>query len=74
MITSQVEALRIDGDVDLAAWQEAGLLHPSLLRMAKVATLDGDLVDGTIGRLTKSDLKAARTAFQRIFASWLGRS
>jgi mRNA interferase MazF len=35
MITSQVEALRLLGDVVLVDWKAAGLLHPSLLRMAK---------------------------------------
>lgn len=50
MITSQIEALRLEGDVLLGNWQEAGLLHPSLLRMAKVATVDGDLVDRSSAR------------------------
>jgi len=50
MITSQVEALKIDGDVLLKDWKPAGLLHPSLLRLAKVATVDGELVDKRIGR------------------------
>jgi mRNA interferase MazF len=72
MITSQVEALRLDGDVNLAGWHKAGLLHPSLLRLAKVATVDGDLVDKTIGRLAAEDQRAVRGAFRELFASWLG--
>ncbi|MBI5503209.1 MAG: type II toxin-antitoxin system PemK/MazF family toxin [Deltaproteobacteria bacterium] len=71
MLTSQIEALRIDGDVELANWQEAGLLHPSLLRMAKIATVDEDLVEKSIGDLSKADRKAARAAFQLLFAAWL---
>ncbi len=71
MITSQIEALRLEGDVLLGNWQEAGLLHPSLLRMAKVATVDGDLVDRVIGALTPSDMRAAKLAFRRVFASWV---
>jgi len=70
MITSQVEALRIPGDVELDHWQEAGLLHPSLLRVAKVATVDASLVEATIGRLSESDLQAAGTAFRKVFAAW----
>ena len=71
MITSQVEALKLDGDVLLTDWKAAGLLHPSLLRLAKVATVDEDLVDKTIGRLSARDLDAAREAFHRVFATWV---
>lgn len=71
MITSQVEALKLEGDVALADWQAAGLLHPSLLRLAKVATVDEELVEKTIGKLSQRDLDAARDAFQRVFAAWL---
>ena len=71
MITSQVEALKLPGDVALAEWKDAGLLHPSLLRLAKVATIDAELVDKRLGRLTERDLMAARGAFRQVFASWL---
>lgn len=71
MITSQVEALKLAGDVVLTDWKVAGLLHPSLLRLAKVATIDAELIDKTIGRLSATDLKAAGTAFHRVFAAWL---
>jgi mRNA interferase MazF len=36
MITSQIESLKLAGDVLLSDWQAAGLLHPSLLRLAKI--------------------------------------
>ena len=72
MITSQVEALRLEGDVALEDWKTAGLLHPSLLRLAKVATVDADLIDKKIGRLSTGDLTAARRAFRRVFADWAG--
>jgi len=71
MITSQVEALDFQGDVLLADWEEAGLLHPSLLRMAKVATVDEELIDKPIGRLSRADRARAVTAFRRVFADWL---
>ena len=72
MITSQIEALRIEGDVELADWESAGLLHPSLLRLAKVATVDEDLVDRVMGKLSPADQKAARRAFRRVFSAWMG--
>jgi mRNA interferase MazF len=71
MITSQVESLGLEGDVTLKDWSRAGLLHPSLLRLAKIATVDGDLVERTIGRLSIPDQTAARNAFRRVFAPWL---
>lgn len=71
MITSQVEALQLDGDVVLKNWKSSGLLHPSLLRLAKVATIDADLVDKGIGRLSPSDLGATRDAFRRVFSAWV---
>ncbi len=71
MITSQTEALKLEGDVLLEDWKAAGLLHPSLLRLAKVATIDVELVDKTIGRLSTGDLRAARQAFRRVFSEWM---
>lgn len=70
MITSQIEAPRIEGDVELRSWREAGLLHPSLLRLAKVAIVDADLAEKTIGKLADGDRKLAKAAFQRVFAPW----
>ena len=70
MITSQIEALTLVGDVVLRDWKSAGLLHPSLLRIAKTATVDEELVERAIGKLTAADLKAARQAFRVVFSSW----
>ena len=71
MITSQVEGIRLPGDVALSGWERAGLLHPSLLRLAKIATVDASLIERSIGRLTAEDVRATRTAFQKHFAAWL---
>lgn len=71
MITSQVEALRLEGDVLLDQWKAAGLLHPSLLRLAKIATVETELVEKVIGKLAGRDHAAARDAFPRVFATWM---
>jgi mRNA interferase MazF len=71
MITSQIEALKLDGDVLLTDWKAAGLLHPSLLRLAKIATIDAELIDKVVGKLSLSDLRSSRSAFQRLFSTWL---
>jgi mRNA interferase MazF len=70
MITSQTEALRLDGDVALRDWKAAGLLHPSLLRLAKVVTVDEELIDRTIGKLSAADVRSARQAFGAVFSAW----
>ena len=69
MITSQIEAMWLEGDLLLGDWKSAGLVHPSLFRLAKVATVDADLVDKVIGRLGSRDQAAARDAFRRVFAA-----
>lgn len=71
MITSKVDALELEGDVRLTHWKAAGLLHPSLLRLAKVATIDAELIDKVVGRLSSSDLGTTRRTFQRVFSAWL---
>lgn len=71
MITSQIEALALEGDVVLEDWKAAGLLHPSLLRLAKIATVDEELVDRSIGSLSSSDRRSARQAFRRVFSAWI---
>lgn len=65
MITSQVEGIRLPGDVVLAGWERAGLLHPSLLRLAKIATIDGSLIEKPIGRLTADDVARRAARFAR---------
>ncbi len=71
MITSQIEALTLDGDVLLSDWKDAGLLHPSLLRLAKVATVDEQLIDKTIGTISLADRERVRSAFRRLYAAWV---
>jgi len=71
MITSQIESPALAGDVLLSNWRDAGLLHPSRLRLAKIATIDGDLLERVIGRLVRRDHAAASAAFARLFASWV---
>lgn len=71
MITSQIRSNAISGDVILNDWEKAGLLHPSKLRLAKIATLDVTLIQKPLGRLSKADMKQARAAFRNVFDSIL---
>ena len=71
MITSKTEGGRLSGDVPVLNWSGAGLLHPSLVRLAKIATVELDLVQKTLGVLTKADLTAVRDAFCTLYKFWL---
>jgi mRNA interferase MazF len=71
MITSKTDGLKFPGDYRIENWEDAGLLHPSLVRLAKVATIEGNMVDKTIGRLEVSDLKKLQLSFQKHFKAWL---
>ena len=70
MITSRVEDKGISGDVLLSDWKAAGLLHPSRVRLAKVATIDRSLVDRMLGRLVPRDVAAVKQALLRLSSFW----
>jgi mRNA interferase MazF len=66
-VTSQ--PLRGTFDVEIIAWQQAGLLLPSVVRIAKVATLEKRLVERSLGRLAADDWARVREVVQRLWAS-----
>ncbi|HEX5036142.1 MAG TPA: type II toxin-antitoxin system PemK/MazF family toxin [bacterium] len=70
MATSQTAGEKILGDYDLQSWKEAGLLHPSRLRLAKVVSLEEDLIQKRLGQLQKEDRKNVAKEFRRVFKDW----
>jgi mRNA interferase MazF len=62
MITSH--APRGPWDVEVLAWQEAGLLFPSVVRCPEVFGLDQSLILRQLGRLAMSDWGRRRGASQ----------
>lgn len=50
------------GDVRLEDWEQEGLLHPSVLRVAKLRDLERFLLEGPIGRLTPKDQRSVDDA------------
>jgi len=56
-ITSKLAARPRPGDHRVAAWQEAGLVTPSLVRV-KLATLDGGLILRRLGTMPSPDMRA----------------
>ena len=67
MITSQLTGLAYPGDTHLTKWNEAGLPKPSLVRLAKVVTIERSLISKELGSLQTADRKAIREEFKRVF-------
>ncbi len=65
-ITGNLQALRHPGDHLLLHWQEAGLLRPSLVQ-AKVATIEGSIIERRLGRLSGDDLRALDRGLREAF-------
>jgi mRNA interferase MazF len=53
-------------DVELQAWQSAGLRLPSVVRLHKLATLEKRLVERSLGRLSEPDIQQVRATLQRL--------
>ena len=66
-VTSQV--VRGPFDVELAEWQGAGLVLPSVVRVHKVATVEKRLVERRLGALTPGDWVRVRAVIQQLWAS-----
>ncbi|MBI4366990.1 MAG: type II toxin-antitoxin system PemK/MazF family toxin [Deltaproteobacteria bacterium] len=73
MVTGKVDGLILSGDVRIEEWESAHLLHPSLVRLSKIATIDVELIERRLGRLAPKDLKATKVAFQKIYSFWCDR-
>lgn len=71
MITSQIDQPQIVGDYDIVDWEEAGLLHASRLRLAKMATLENELIKKPLGKLSENDVKKIKKQIKTMFNYWL---
>ena len=71
MITSQIDGVKLAGDTLIAEWKRAHLLHPSLVRLAKIATLDRALIERRLGSLAGSDIASVRSGFVKTFRHWI---
>ena len=74
MMTSHLSGLSFLSDVVLQEWKKAGLPKPTLVRLAKVVTIDSSLVRRKIGRLRASDQKIIKKGFRELFAGLLGQA
>jgi mRNA interferase MazF len=61
------ESARDVFDLGLLQWQDNGLLLPSTARVAKMASLEKNLVAKKLGRLGSPDRRKLRTILKRLF-------
>ncbi|MCI0489837.1 MAG: type II toxin-antitoxin system PemK/MazF family toxin [Blastocatellia bacterium] len=66
-VTSHIARTALD--VELAEWQQEGLLIPSLARVHKVATLEKRLVERRLGTLTPGDWARVKLKIQQLWAA-----
>ncbi|OGQ33310.1 MAG: hypothetical protein A3F16_04775 [Deltaproteobacteria bacterium RIFCSPHIGHO2_12_FULL_43_9] len=71
MITSQVEGIQLEGDIFLDDWEEENLLYPSIVRLAKISTIEINLIEKKIGKLTKNDFEKVKKNFRQLYQYWL---
>ncbi len=57
-------------DVPISAWQHAGLLAPSIVRLHKLATLVKSRIHKQLGSLAAADRQSVASVLQRIAAAW----
>jgi mRNA interferase MazF len=65
-ITSNVDRLLV-GDYAIAAWREAGLLHPSVVT-GIVRTIKHDMIAGRMGQLPSIEMHAVEERLREILA------
>jgi mRNA interferase MazF len=63
-ITGQLSQTQFD--LQLQDWQQAGLRLPSVVRLHKLATLDKQLVERSLGTLSNQDFQEVQVIFQRL--------
>lgn len=71
MITSQIDAEKIPGDCFLSDWSGAGLLHPSKIRLSKLATIEPSLIVQKLGTLSRKDLPLLRKEMKKLYGYWI---
>lgn len=71
MITSAEGLESHKADVRMVNWHDSGLPHASTIRLAKIATIDAELVDKPLGTLGRQDFLAVKKIMRTQMAFWL---
>lgn len=67
MMTSNVSGLPFPDDIILTDWKDSGLPKPSLVRLAKLVTIDATLVKKSFGVLSAKDSKKIKKTLDNFF-------
>lgn len=62
-------ATRTRFDIEIKKWQQAGLKAASFIRLHKLATLEKELIDRKLGKLTPDDWKAVQSKLKELWES-----
>ena len=72
MMTSNVSALSFPGDVNIINLKFAGLPKPTLVRLAKIVTVEKSLIQKQLGTLATKDRDAVCESFRKLFSQCVG--
>ena len=72
MMTSSTARISFPYDVALEEWKKAGLPKKSIVRLAKLVTIDSALIRKRIGRISANDIRQVQASFTRMFSRILG--
>jgi mRNA interferase MazF len=68
MMTSQVDGLSFPHDLRVQDLAAAGLPKPSLIRLAKVITLETGMIKKKLGTLSAADRKSVQSQLKLLFS------
>lgn len=71
MITSKLDGIKMEGDVLIKNWESAMLIHPSLLRLSKIATVESEIIDKKLGRMHEKDIQTVKKEIKNLWRWWL---
>lgn len=71
MITSKIDSIKLRNDVILKEWEKSGLIHPSLVRLSKMTTVESEIIDKKLGRLTRPDFVKVGESLKKVFKDYL---
>ncbi len=54
-------------DIEITDWRKSNLLLPSIVRLHKIATLNKNLIDMVIEKLTSNDFKNVKYSLNQLF-------